>query len=131
MDWILREGEIAAVIALDASERYTYWLKRVVDRQQVWSLWQEGWAMGGDSEGRAMLPVWPHARYAALCASDEWAGFNPRSITLEDWMQKWLPGLTRDSRYVSVFPTAKGRGIPVDPVRLKCDLKTEIAKYED
>ena len=79
MVWIPKEEEIVAVLQLDGPARYEYWIKKVADQQEIWSLWQQGgWALAGDDAGRILAPVWPHAKYASLCATGLWKGYVPK-----------------------------------------------------
>ncbi len=131
MAWIPTDREMASVLQLDGQKRYLYWIKKVADEEVVWSLWQEGgWALAGDDEGRQLVPVWPHQRYAALCAQDVWAGHAPKPIALDAWIERWIPGMERDGRLVAVFPTPEDRGVAVEPARLGADLREESANYE-
>ena len=116
---------------MDALKRYEYWVKKVADQEEVWSLWQEdAWALAGDDAGRQFVPVWPHSRYAALCAQGAWAGYQPKAIDLNAWLDRWIPGMEQDQRLLAVFPTPKDKGVPMEPRRLEKDLRTELANYE-
>lgn len=130
MNRILNEKEIQSVIALPGPKRYEHWIKKVADQQQVWSLWQEGWALVSDKHGNELVPVWPHPKYAELCTHDQWQGYTPKSIDLDAWLTRWIPGMKRDSRSVAVFPTPQDKGVVVDPMRLEKDLREEMAQYE-
>lgn len=131
MSWTPSEKEIAAVLSLEASKRYDHWVKRVVDQQAIWSLWHEGgWALAGDDEGHELVPVWPHSKYAALCAEGAWAGHQPKLIALDVWLERWIPGIERDRRLVAVFPLREKKGVAVEPRRIERDLRQELSKYE-
>ena len=131
MSWTPNENEIQAVLSLEASKRYEHWIKKVADQEEVWSLWHEGgWALAGDDLGRQLVPVWPHSRYAALCAEGAWAGYQPKAITLDAWLDRWIPGIERDQRIVAVFPTPKEKGVPIEPRLLELDLRNELSNYE-
>jgi len=131
MPWTPSEREIAGVSSLEAPERYKHWIKKVADEGEVWSLWHEGgWALALDSEGNELVPVWPHGRYAEVCAKAEWHDYQPRSIPIDVWLGRWIPGMTQDKRLVAVFPTALDRGMAVDPRRVEQDLREEMSGYE-
>ncbi|HNU53182.1 MAG TPA: DUF2750 domain-containing protein [Verrucomicrobiota bacterium] len=118
-------------MSLEASKRYEHWIKKVADQEEVWGLWQEGgWALAGDEAGRGLVPVWPHPRYAALCADGVWAGYRPKAIALDAWLDRWIRGMERDHRLVAVFPTPNDKGVPIEPRRLERDLRNELANYE-
>jgi len=131
MAWMPTDKEIAAVLQLDGPKRYSYWVKKVADQQVVWSLWQaDGWALAADDQGRQLVPVWPHEKFAELCARDVWAGYAPKAIEIEAWMERWIPGMQRDTILVAVFPTPNDRGVAVDPAKLGEDLQEELSNYE-
>jgi len=131
MSWIMNDKEFESVISLNESERYTYFIKKVADWEEVWSLWsKDGWVLASDDSGHQHVPVWPHERFAAACILDEWAENEPRKIELSDWIERWIPGMIRDKRIVSVFPAPNGKSISVLPERLKDDLEEEISLYE-
>lgn len=130
MTLTVSDQEFAAVSALPPAERYAHFVKRAVDTEEVWTLrGQEGWVLAGDP-ARELIPVWPHPRYAAACASGEWEGAEPTRIALDDWLAAWLPGIERDERAVAVFPVPDGPGALAEPARLRGDLLRELEQYE-
>lgn len=86
--------------------------------------------MMGDSAGEEMISVWPHRVYAGAMAHGDWQGYVPKAIPLKEWMEKWLPGLVRDSSKVAVFPVVEGQVAVVEPIRLQHDLEEELEKIE-
>ena len=83
----------------------------------------------GDNEGHEIVPVWPHECFAAACTAAEWAGSEPRSISLTDWMDNWLVGMSKDNRLIVVFKTPSSNGAVVTPERLTEDLARELRNY--
>ena len=131
MHWTPKRLEIEAVLSLDAMKRYQYWIKKVADQQQVWSLWHEGnWVLAGDDSGSQLVPVWPHASYASLCATGVWNGSDPKVIPLHVWLDRWIPGMEGDHRRVAVFPTPSDQGISMEPKKVEDDLRNELLNYE-
>ena len=92
MSWILTEKEMAAVMAMDGPKRYEYFIKKAVDQQVIWSLWQDdGWAVLADDAGRQFVPVWPHEKYAEAYAVGGWNGYAPKAIELgSGWKRGFL-----------------------------------------
>ena len=97
MGWELRDHEFENARLLPARDRYRYFIKKVSDSREVWSLWNNGWALMGDDEGKS-VPVWPHARFAQAFAVGEWKDHKARMITLDDWLAKWIPGMEASAR---------------------------------
>lgn len=129
MAWVLRESEKAAVSLLDGAARYEYFIKKVTDENRVWSLWKDGWVLAKDNDGHLVVPVWPHAQFAEMCANGDWSDHEARPIEMEAWLNRWLPGISRDSRFIAVFPTANDKGVVVDSERLAADLGEELQNY--
>jgi hypothetical protein len=130
-DWIPNDKELQAVLSLNGIERYNHLIKKVVDQEQVWSLWHDnGWALASDDTGQQLVPIWPHSKYAGLCATGAWTSYRPKAISLEDWQIKWIPGMIRDRRIVAVFPTPASQGVTVSPNRIEHDLSVEMSNYE-
>ena len=128
MSWSIHDKEFEAVLQLPASERYAYWIKRVADWEEIWSLSDNGWALSSDDDGNEAVPVWPHSRFAEACARDNWAGFRARIISLSDWLDAWIPGMIKDKRQVAVFPTPHKKSLFVAPERVRDDLREYLAE---
>jgi Protein of unknown function (DUF2750) len=127
----MNDQEFENVLALPAPRRYDYSIKRIAEEEVVWTLASDaGYTLLGDDEGHELVPVWPHERLAAAYAAARSAADCPRSITLSDWLEKWIPGMQRDQRWVAIFPTPQGKGTPVTPERLKEDLEAELSLFE-
>lgn len=126
--WEMNDREFRVVSALPAAERYDHFVKRAADWGAVWGIRSPGgWRVMAGDDGRETLPVWPHPRFAGACAVGEWADSEPAAISLDDWLEKWTPGLAGDGRLVAVFPV-DARGVVVTPKRLADDLGAELAK---
>jgi Protein of unknown function (DUF2750) len=130
MTWNVNGQEFENVTHLAPERRYEYFIKKVADWREVWSLWNEGWALMGDKDHEEMVPVWPHAVFAEASAVGEWLGYKPKRIDLEDWLAKWTPGMEKDHRMVAVFPVAESQTTTASPLKLKSDLEEELTKYE-
>ena len=67
----LNPKQIAAVMALPGPRRFEHFIKVVADRQQVWGLYDDGWALAGTDDGAAVFPFWPAEEYALACVANE------------------------------------------------------------
>ena len=130
MTWMVNGKEFQNVTRLIPAARYEYFIKHVADWQHVWALWNDGWAMMGDSAGGELIAVWPHRVYAEAMAHGDWQGYAPKAIPLKEWMEKWLPGLVREKSKVALFPVLEGQALVVEPGRLRQDLEEELEKME-
>ncbi|MEI8372831.1 MAG: DUF2750 domain-containing protein [Planctomycetota bacterium] len=122
--------QFESVTALDAPNRYSYFVRKVADFEKVWGLFEDGWALMGDDAGNQILPVWPEREFAEALAQGDWATHTAKAISLKDFVEKWLPGMEKDGKQLAVFPTPSGKGVLVAPPRLLTDLRSEMKQYE-
>ncbi len=122
-------SKAANVINLPAPERYSYFIRKVADFEEVWGLYNEGWALLED-KGDRMLAFWPEAEFAELCTSDVWKNYTPKKISIDDFTEKWLEGMKKDGTDAVIFLTPGQKGIIVSAQQLLDDLKEELAQYE-
>lgn len=127
----LSPQQYEAVVALPADDRYSHAIGRIADWQEVWSLKDgDGFVLMANDAGDQVVPIWPHPDYAARCATGQWSAAKPELIPLEAFIQKWIPGMQRDGKLVSVFPLPQGKGATVGPEQLARDLDEELDQYD-
>lgn len=125
----LSSKQIAAVIALQGKARYEHFIKVVADWQEVWGLYQNGWALAGADDGTTVFPLWPAREYAQLCAEGEWVGYEPRAIPLNELMDELLPKLKTDGLLPGVFYTPANKGVTPSVDEFKSAIEAELANY--
>ncbi|MEQ5774613.1 DUF2750 domain-containing protein [Thalassospira sp. NFXS8] len=125
----ISQKQINAVVALPGPDRYAHFIKKIVDREEVWGLHLDGWALAGQGEDKNLFPVWPLKEYTLLCADHEWNGFVPKSLSLEEFVDELLPKLKRDEVGVAVFYTPFDLGVVPSFDQLREDIENEIKKY--
>ncbi|VXC85437.1 conserved hypothetical protein [Pseudomonas sp. 8Z] len=121
--------QLAAIIALTGEERYQYFVKVVSDWQEVWGLYMEGWALAGTDDGATVFPMWPAKEYAEACAENEWAGYEPKSFSLDELLNDLLPRLKSDGMLPGVFFVLSGKGVTPSVDQLALDIKVELQNY--
>lgn len=127
---IVSEKQVQALLKLDGPKRYDHFIKHVVDCEQAWGLYKDGWAMGGDDSGTPTFPLWPAKEYAILCANGDWAACEPSEIPLDDLVEELLPNLDRDGVIPSIFRTPEGQAAMPTVELLLADLRNEMLRYE-
>lgn len=123
--------ELEAVVRLNAEARFSYFVKRVVDWEAAWGIWDDGWALVSDSEGVTAFPIWPTKDFAELCLTGGWAEYSVREIDLDHLVGEAIPELAQERMNFAVFPTAQNRGVVVKPMYLRDRLRDELAKWYD
>lgn len=52
----MNNKEFEAVIKIPGPKRYEYFIKKVVDYEELWGLYDDGWAITEDDQGNKMIP---------------------------------------------------------------------------
>lgn len=125
----MNPNQLSAVFALPASKRVAHFVKVVADRQEAWGLYQDGWAMAGTDDGGSVFPLWSHKEYAEACAIDEWAGYQPKAISLDDLMEVVLPQLKVEGTLPGILPTPASKGAMPSIDELVAALEEELQQY--
>lgn len=123
-------GEIQAILRLDAPLRFNHFVKRVVDTEKAWGLWNNGWVLMENNDGTRVFPLWPAYEYADLCRAGEWSVCEVREIPLSHILDQLIPRLAESDLLVGIFPTEKGQGIVITPHELADYLNSELQRYE-
>lgn len=125
----VNQAQINAIFALPAQKRFEHFVKVVVAWQEAWGLFSDGWALAGADDGVGVFPLWPAKEYAQACAVNEWAGCQPRAISLDELLDDLLPRLKLDGLLPGIIFTPDGRGAtpPVD--ELVEAIHTELQNY--
>jgi hypothetical protein len=123
---MLSAKQVDAVIHMDGPDRYDYFIKKVVADGEAWGLFEDGWAMGSDAQGKPTFPIWPGKEFAALCAVGPWAEFEPSEIDLEDLVEELLPKLKKDGITPSVLRSPDGKSVLASVDQMLEDLTTEM-----
>ncbi|PWA08158.1 DUF2750 domain-containing protein [Pueribacillus theae] len=120
--------EIEALLHRPANIRYEYFIKKVVDFEEVWGLYNEGWATAQDNDGNMLIPFFPKKGFAENCAKNEWEGFEAAAIDLYEFIDEWLVGMKKDRVKPSIFPTEEDAALVEIDVLLR-DINSELENY--
>ena len=131
MSYQLNSEQRKSVLALDAQSRSIHCVGRVTDWEEVWALKdKDGWLFLKPSDELEYFPIWPHREYAQVVGKSIYDEESAESLTLDDFMENWLPGMKDDGIKIGVFPDTEGNMWIMEPEDLRADLLDEIAKYE-
>ena len=131
MSYQVNPVEFARVTALSPSARMSYFIGKVADWEEVWSTAKEhGWSLMATDNGEEVFPLWPANAFASAYCVNDWSDHVPRSIALDEFLSKWLPGMHSESRRIAIFPISENKGIVVTADELKAFLTEALEVYE-
>lgn len=127
MTYKLNDKQLQSIPKLEEHERYDYFLRKVADFEELWSLHSpEGWVEFSTADGEACLPLWPHPDFAKQWAVDDWSDCTPKAIALDVWLERWTSGLERDDTVLAIFPVDEEEGLVLTPQEFHDDLMAEL-----
>ena len=88
---------------------------------EVWGLKSStGWAVceSGEFEDTVVYPFWADAAAAAAHCTGDWAGFTPAAVGLDEFIERWLPGMSEDDVLVGTNWDADLSGPEWEPLDL-------------
>lgn len=71
------------------------------------------------------MPFWSDRADARRAAVDEWSDYVPTPLTLEQFLDPWLPGMRRDRVLVGTNWDAQNCGLEIEPDELARSLSVE------
>lgn len=127
MEYQLSTEELDRIMALDAEQRYDYFIQAVADLEEIWILTDEEGFVLVSAEDDRCIPVWPHAELAQQWIEGEWQHCTAKAIDVATWLEKWTSGLNGDELAIAVLPDADGPGVVVTPEELAETLIDEMS----
>jgi hypothetical protein len=124
----MNSKEFEAVIKLTVNKRYQYFIKKVADYEEVWGLYNDGWAITQDESGAVLIPFWPKKEFAEFCATADWKDYISEKIESEEFIDDWIPGMKTDGNKAAIFWNNNESALPELDVLLK-DLELELENY--
>ncbi len=127
----LTQKDVAEILARKGEKRYKYFLRTVLEEEEVWGLAdEEGWLMLEESEeaDSDIFAVWPKAEFAEVFRKE--AGFEEFQVEAMDLSEflAWLDDFEEKKMKVAVFPRPDFESAVMTPSRLKEDFKAEFGK---
>ncbi len=117
----------------DLEANYERFIAEVVETGIVWGLENEdGWALcpSVDNEEIDVMPFWSERAFAEALCCDEWEGYKPQALDLEEFLDDWLPGLHEDVVLVGINWTDEMEGIEVQPLDLAEEIEDELESFQ-
>ena len=103
--------DVAALKKMDLEDRFPLFVDQVVSSDEVWGLLGEGWASFFDrDQGIQAFPVWSSKELAEINAVGDWAGFEARSFTVQQFVVELAPGLVEMNYQLAVSKLPEDTG---------------------
>jgi len=127
---MLRKREIENVLVLSPFERYKYFIKRVADEEEMWSLEnEEGELAIAELNDKLVISFWSSKEFAEMCVEGNWKNFKPIKIDLSYFEAEVIPAIMDNGYLLNIFSKYNKSGFIVSIDEFLRDLNEELEKY--
>ncbi|MBB1537743.1 MAG: DUF2750 domain-containing protein [Prevotella sp.] len=130
----ITKQEFDAIIKLSPEERYVYFIKRICDWEQIWTLYSDdNLVLNEDKKGKLEVFLFPYETFVSYYAHgtksmEEAVG---KCFHLDEFMGKVMEKLlSHDVNMALVFPVANAYGLKVTMKKLINDINEELENYK-
>lgn len=122
----LSEQEAVELRAKSGASRMVFFIKSIVASGMLCS-WgdEEDLLFIEDADGLTVLPVWSHPTFAILEHARRSLNECPVEVTLDRFIEVWLPQLERDGLGIAVFPVENRIAVSLTPAQFRSKIDAE------
>ena len=121
----LDDAEYERVLALSHVKRMRYLMKTIAAQRELWTLVREHEPVVlGEPGAPDALAVFPDERFARDFA--EGSDAEPQHVTVDEWLDSWLPRMRERRQTVALFPLPEGAGGELTTWQFEEDLREEL-----
>jgi len=99
--------------------RYDYFIEQAKEHKTLWTLQDNDGCVMLTTEDEDCIPMWPSEETAKLWAVDDWKDCTTLPIPLDEWLERWVPGMQDDDLFVAVFPVQEDLGVVTEPYEIE------------
>lgn len=126
--------ELEAVIALSPEKRYNYFVKRICDWEQVWTLYEDDYIVLNEAKnGKLYILLFPFKDFAEHYATNTrgMKGVSYKSFEINEFLETIIKKLQANNvSNALVFPVANGYGLNVSMTDMVKDIQSESENYK-
>ena len=126
--------ELEAVIALSPEKRYNYFVKRICDWEQVWTLYEDNYIVLNEAKnGKLYILLFPFKDFAEHYTTNirGMKGVSYKSFEINEFLETIIKKLQANNvSNALVFPVANGYGLNVSMTDMVKDIQSELENYK-
>lgn len=122
--------EFDNIINLTPFERYKYFIKKVADFEELWTItYSDGDYALSDVEDNIVISFWPKPEYITSNLADGWENCNSKKLTLDDLEDEIFDLIASQNYLINVFPVNGKSGFIVNLDEFARDLFEELKNF--
>ncbi|GAB1256107.1 DUF2750 domain-containing protein [Aurantivibrio plasticivorans] len=115
----------------DPEENLSAFFADAIELGCIWGLeGPDGWALCPSDKYTStdVIPFWSQPEYAKDHCRDEWADYQVVPVSLEEFLEEWLPGMHEDVFLVGVNWDDELSGAEIEPLDLLKEFEDLLAQ---
>ncbi|PKD18751.1 hypothetical protein APR41_17740 [Salegentibacter salinarum] len=127
----LNTKEVENVSKLKPFKRYKYFIKKIADFEEFWTIVDEKGDLAlSEIDENTLVSFWTAEDFIKSNLDSGWGNCVPFKITLDDFEDTIAPLIADNSYLINVFPVNGKSGFVVDLNEFIRDLNEELEQYE-
>ncbi|MCV6620358.1 MAG: DUF2750 domain-containing protein [Cellvibrionaceae bacterium] len=117
-------------LSSNIEENFDRFIVEALETGCVWGLeGPEGWALcPSEQYGETdVMPFWSQPEFAKAHCVEDWSVYQPVAVSVEEFMDKWLPGMHEDVYLVGINWDSEMEGMEIEPLDLLEEFENEIS----
>lgn len=127
----MSNNDLQGLMELNCEDRFDYCITKVVEEKELWILVnkdEQFLKIYAEEDDFEYLPIWPTADLAQAYAKGT-QDLQARSISLPEFLKKWVSGLSRDGLEIGVFPGMDAEVWITGASEFKSDLQDGLSHF--
>ncbi|WP_140484765.1 DUF2750 domain-containing protein [Flavobacterium sp. GSA192] len=126
----MNDKEIENVSNLEPYNRYQYFIKKVADYEELWTIIdQSGDFALSDIDDKVLISFWSAKEYIDSNLNDGWENCSPKKLTFDDLEDEIFDLIASENYLINVFPVNGKSGFVVNLDEFSRDLSDELGSY--
>ncbi len=123
--------EIENVSKQEPFKRYQYFLRKIADFEELWTIIDVNKEIGlSQVEGKTLISMWSSKDFIESNLKGSWKKHKAFKINLEDLDKAIIPLIVKNNYLINVFPVNGKAGFVVSMEEFARDLNKELEQYE-
>jgi hypothetical protein len=119
------------ILKLNPFERYQYFIKKIADFEELWTIVDENGDYAiSEVEGKNLISFWTIEEFIESNLGDGWENCKPIRLDLDDLEEDLFNLIASEGYLINVFPINGRSGFIVSLAEFKRDLNDELAKIQ-
>ncbi|WP_336690599.1 MULTISPECIES: DUF2750 domain-containing protein [unclassified Chryseobacterium] len=127
----MNQKQIENILKLEPQKRYEYFIRKVADFEELWTIVDENGDYALSSvDDKTLVSFWSAEEFIGSNLDDEWSNCKTLKLSLDDLTDEVLPYIADNDYLMNIFPINGRSGFIVDLEEFSRDFTEELKKYE-